>query len=492
MNVAGEGSISLCGCCGWPASCRCPVPAPLFGAALAGRAPARARRELPPETVPWLRNGADDRLPAPDRGGRLPAALDRRCGARTSSRSCAGGASCPARLPPPEGCQRRGAERRAAGGHVTHDDRHAAQRERARRLRLDMDADARARRTAAEPRRRRAAVRARGGARARSTSWRCCARPPGGRRAAGGDRARGGNAAAAPRATSPSARRGGCAASTRRTSGATTRSSSRSSIPLFEFMYRTGGGSTAVGRRPTCPSHGRALLVANHAGVLPWDAAMMSVAIRKHHPLPRHPRVHGARLGLPAALGERLHAPRRRRGRLSLQRDAAARAGPSGDGLPGGLEGSGQAVLASATGCSASAAAASSRSRCAPARRSCRSRSSARRRSIRSSATRALLARLIGAPYFPITPTFPLLGPVGAVPLPSTWRIEFCEPIDLSGVRPGRRRGPRARVRAVRAGARHDPGEVVREPGRNAARRFLYKAQRAPGTLCFAAAASCG
>ena len=32
----------------------------------------------------------------------------------------------------------------------------------------------------------------------------------------------------------------------------------------------------------------------------------------------------------------------------------------------------------------------------------------------------------------PITPTFPWLGPLGLVPLPSRWRIEFCEPIDLS------------------------------------------------------------
>src|ERR671935_3238150 len=43
-----------------------------------------------------------------------------------------------------------------------------------------------------------------------------------------------------------------------------------------------------------------------------------------------------------------------------------------------------------------------------------------------------LLARLIGSPYFPITPTFPVLGLLGAVPLPSKWRIEFCPPIDLS------------------------------------------------------------
>ena len=47
-----------------------------------------------------------------------------------------------------------------------------------------------------------------------------------------------------------------------------------------------------------------------------------------------------------------------------------------------------------------------------------------------------LLARLTGAPYFPITPTFPALGPLGVVPLPSKWRIEFCDPVDLSGYGP--------------------------------------------------------
>ncbi|AEV88748.1 hypothetical protein ACWT_7739 [Actinoplanes sp. SE50] len=39
------------------------------------------------------------------------------------------------------------------------------------------------------------------------------------------------------------------------------------------------------------------------------------------------------------------------------------------------------------------------------------------------------LARLLGVPYFPVTPTFPLLGPLGLIPLPSKWLIQFCEPI---------------------------------------------------------------
>jgi 1-acyl-sn-glycerol-3-phosphate acyltransferase len=39
------------------------------------------------------------------------------------------------------------------------------------------------------------------------------------------------------------------------------------------------------------------------------------------------------------------------------------------------------------------------------------------------------LARLLGVPYIPITPFFPLLGPLGMLPLPSKWLIEFGEPI---------------------------------------------------------------
>jgi 1-acyl-sn-glycerol-3-phosphate acyltransferase len=39
------------------------------------------------------------------------------------------------------------------------------------------------------------------------------------------------------------------------------------------------------------------------------------------------------------------------------------------------------------------------------------------------------LARILGVPYIPITPFFPLLGPLGLVPLPSKWLLEFGEPI---------------------------------------------------------------
>jgi 1-acyl-sn-glycerol-3-phosphate acyltransferase len=39
------------------------------------------------------------------------------------------------------------------------------------------------------------------------------------------------------------------------------------------------------------------------------------------------------------------------------------------------------------------------------------------------------LARMLGWPYFPITPLFPWLGPLGMIPLPSKWIIQFGEAI---------------------------------------------------------------
>jgi 1-acyl-sn-glycerol-3-phosphate acyltransferase len=52
-----------------------------------------------------------------------------------------------------------------------------------------------------------------------------------------------------------------------------------------------------------------------------------------------------------------------------------------------------------------------------------------------------LVERLLGLPL-PITPTFPLLGPLGAIPLPSQWRIRFGAPLRFDGVAPERADDP--------------------------------------------------
>lgn len=47
-----------------------------------------------------------------------------------------------------------------------------------------------------------------------------------------------------------------------------------------------------------------------------------------------------------------------------------------------------------------------------------------------------LLGRLVGTDAFPFTPTFPWLGPIGLLPAPVKWRILVGEPIDLSSYGP--------------------------------------------------------
>jgi 1-acyl-sn-glycerol-3-phosphate acyltransferase len=204
--------------------------------------------------------------------------------------------------------------------------------------------------------------------------------------------------------------------------------------PLLEFMYERWWRVQATGAK-NVPSHGRALLVANHAGILPWDGTMMSVALLKEHPLPRYPRflVLNWAFELPwVSLGLRklggVPASPYNAIRLLEQDELVAV-------FPEGVKGAGKdfsdryrlqrfgrggfVEIALRTGAPIVPVAVVGSEEIYP-----------------KVGQSGLLARLTGAPYFPITPTFPLLGPLGAVPLPSKWRIEFGRPIDLSGYDP--------------------------------------------------------
>src|SRR5947199_200555 len=59
------------------------------------------------------------------------------------------------------------------------------------------------------------------------------------------------------------------------------------------------------------------------------------------------------------------------------------------------------------------------------------------------------VGRLVGVPYVPLTPFFPLLGLLGTIPLPTKWFIRFGKPLRLS-VPEGEARPPRARAEAAR------------------------------------------
>jgi 1-acyl-sn-glycerol-3-phosphate acyltransferase len=201
--------------------------------------------------------------------------------------------------------------------------------------------------------------------------------------------------------------------------------------PLFELLYRVWWRVEAVGARRV-PSHGRALLVANHAGSpLPFDAAMITVALMKEHPLPRWPRftVDDWAFSVPF-----LSAFFRRLGGVPARPDNTTRALDSDElviSFPEGSQGPRKAFaeryrlapfgrgefveLALATGAPIVPVAVVGSEEIYP--------------KLGESRT---LGRAVGAPFLPITPTFPWLGPLGLIPLPSRWRIEFCEPIDLS------------------------------------------------------------
>ncbi len=206
--------------------------------------------------------------------------------------------------------------------------------------------------------------------------------------------------------------------------------------PFFELLYDQWWRVEATGVE-NVPAHGRAMLVSNHAGaIFPFDASMITGAIMKEHVLPRWPRfmVLDWAFSLPVPLG--VHAQGRRGSGQPLQRDADPRVGRPDDGLPGGREGHGQAVRRALP----AAAVRPRRIRRGGAANRLADRPDRRRR-LRGDLPEDrrqpdARARLSARPYAPITPTFPWLGPLGLIPLPSKWRIEFCDPIDVSSLGP--------------------------------------------------------
>jgi 1-acyl-sn-glycerol-3-phosphate acyltransferase len=183
------------------------------------------------------------------------------------------------------------------------------------------------------------------------------------------------------------------------------------------------------------PSDGGALIVANHSGTVPVDSAMTSLALHDHHPAQRHLRMLAADLVFTLPLV----APMARKTGATLAcNEDAERLMSSGELVgvwPEGFKGVGKPfserykLQRFGRGGFVSAALRSG----VPI--------------IPCSIVGAeeiyplignipTLARLLGVPYIPITPFFPLLGPLGLIPLPSKWIIEFGEPIETDKIGP--------------------------------------------------------
>ena len=71
------------------------------------------------------------------------------------------------------------------------------------------------------------------------------------------------------------------------------------------------------------------------------------------------------------------------------------------------------------------------------------------------------IGKLIGIPYLPVTPFFPLLGPLGMIPLPTKWRIRFGKPLVLDA--PAHRSHDGTAVRAIAEQVRGRVQHMVRQ-----------------------------
>ena len=200
--------------------------------------------------------------------------------------------------------------------------------------------------------------------------------------------------------------------------------------PLYERWFRV-----ELSGMSNVPAAGGALIVANHSGVIPLDALMTTVALHDHHPARRALRMLAADLAIRTPL---LGELTRKAGHTLACNPDAERLLSAGEVVgvwPEGFKGIGKpfaeryrlqrfgrggfvaAALRTSTPivpCSIVGA----------------------EETYPMIGDVRLLARVLGLPYFPVTPTFPLLGPLGLVPLPSKWHIEFGEPIPTDALGP--------------------------------------------------------
>ncbi|MFJ2648503.1 lysophospholipid acyltransferase family protein [Streptomyces sp. NPDC087420] len=200
--------------------------------------------------------------------------------------------------------------------------------------------------------------------------------------------------------------------------------------PIYENYFRV-----EVKGIENIPSEGGALVVANHSGTLPLDGLMMQVAVHDNHPGDRHLRLLAADLVFMLPVVNELA---RKAGHTLACAEDAERLLERGEVvgvMPEGFKGIGKPFgdryklqrfgrggfvsTALRAGVPIVPCSIVGAEEIYPM--------------VGNSKT---LARLLGIPYFPLTPTFPWLGPLGALPLPTKWTIQFGEPIPTDGYPP--------------------------------------------------------
>jgi 1-acyl-sn-glycerol-3-phosphate acyltransferase len=199
--------------------------------------------------------------------------------------------------------------------------------------------------------------------------------------------------------------------------------------PVFDFLYEKYFRVEVAGLEHV-PSEGRCLLVANHSGTLPYDGIMMKLAVKRGHPASRDVRwlaedfiFHFPFLG---SFSNRIGAVRacQENAERLLRKEALVAVFPEGVKGIGKLFkeryqlqrfGRGGFIkLCLRTGTPIVPVAVIGAEEANP-----------------MIGRIEYLSKAIGFPYIPVTPTFPLLGPLGLVPAPTKWKITFGERLDL-------------------------------------------------------------
>jgi 1-acyl-sn-glycerol-3-phosphate acyltransferase len=200
--------------------------------------------------------------------------------------------------------------------------------------------------------------------------------------------------------------------------------------PLFEFLYTKYFRVECRGVG-NVPSHGRCMLVANHSGTIPFDGPMLRTAVKREHEQKRDVRwltedfvFHFPFLGSFETRIGAVRACQENAERLLRQETLLAV-------FPEGIKGIGKLFR--------------DRYKLQRFGRGGFVRLALRTQTpivpvaiVGAEETNPMLARLesvakpLGVPYVPITPTFPLLGPLGLLPAPTKWKIVFGEPIPMT------------------------------------------------------------
>ncbi len=204
--------------------------------------------------------------------------------------------------------------------------------------------------------------------------------------------------------------------------------------PLFEFLYYKYWRVETYGLS-NIPSSGPALLVGNHAGGLPYDATMLKIALKKEHPSHRDMRfmVEDFLFHFPF-LGSLMN----RFGGVRASQENAQKLIHNDHAIivfPEGVKGLGKLYR--------------DRYHLARFGRGGFIRLCLKTRAplvpvafIGSEEIHPMFAKdtavskMFGVPYTPFTLTFPWLGPLGIIPLPSKWSIHILPPIDFSQYEP--------------------------------------------------------